>query len=64
MRTLFLLALIGFNLGWSISNYNDDLERIHEQKIRNEVLRDSIKIYPIKKKYVRNHCKIKRTITN
>lgn len=46
MRTLFLLYLIFFNIGWSISNYNDDLERLHQQELRNQTLVNSIKIQP------------------
>ena len=45
---LILVFLIFFNLGWSISNYNDDLERLHQQELRNQTLVNSIKIQPIK----------------
>ena len=46
MRTLFLIAAIGFNVGYGISQYNDDLKRLHEQEIKNQILKDSIKFQP------------------
>lgn len=40
---LILGLLIFFNIGYGISQYNDDLKRLHEQEMRNQILKDSIK---------------------
>lgn len=41
---LILGLLIFFNFGWAISQYNDQLKANHEIEIKNEILKQQIKI--------------------